>query len=148
MLKRQKENPIFSGGLEAKELKRWHLPLFLGVKPERMYFANDTKDDLEPLIEAGKLLQEYSFDMEKLRCYVLIGYKGDTFEKAEKRLKDTLRAGFMTNAMLFKNADGNYVVDDVEKWKRFQRIWFSPVIMWKRLNDKNNKDYIDLGGIN
>ena len=31
----------------------------------------------------------------RLRCYVLIGYKGDTFEKAQKRMGEAWRAGFM-----------------------------------------------------
>ena len=51
-----------------------------------MYFAYDTPDDYEPLVEAGRLLQAGGFERKshKACCYVLIGYWGDTMEAAEK----------------------------------------------------------------
>jgi hypothetical protein len=59
-----------------------------------------------------------------MRCYNLIGYPGDTFEKALKRLEQTWRAGFMPMAMLYRNDKGSY---DIE-WRRFQRQWANPII--------------------
>ena len=58
MLKQQPETPVFTGGLEARLLKSWHVDLLRTVKPKRMYFAYDTPDDYEPLIQAGQLLRE------------------------------------------------------------------------------------------
>ena len=88
MLGRQKERPVFSGGLEAKLLKPWHVQLLQKVKPKEMFFDYDTPDDLDPLIIAGKMLNEAGFTLRsrKAFCYVLIGYKGDTIDKAEKRI--------------------------------------------------------------
>jgi hypothetical protein len=90
MLKRQSETPVFTGGLEAKLLKSWHVDLLREVKPKRMYFAYDTPDDYEPLLQAGKLLRDGGItkSSQSARCYVLIGYDGDTMEKAEKRLRE------------------------------------------------------------
>lgn len=59
-----------------------------------------------------------------LRCYVLIGYKGDTIEKAEARMKQTFEAGFMPMAMLFRDKKGDYS----QNWKQFQRQWANPII--------------------
>jgi len=126
MLMRQERKPRFTGGLEAKILKPWHCEELKKLSPERMYFAYDTADDYEPLVDAGKKLKAVGFTEEShvMSCYVLIGYKGDTFEKAERRIHKTIDAGFMPFAMLYRNDDG------VEKpfWKSFQREWCSPII--------------------
>jgi hypothetical protein len=57
-------------------------------------------------------------------CYVLVGYKNDTQEKAEKRLFDTARAGFLPYAMVFINEDGF----KPDGWGDFQRKWTLPRI--------------------
>jgi hypothetical protein len=127
MLKKQKERPIFTGGLEAKLLKPWHIELLREVRVRRMYFAYDTGDDLEPLIAAGKLLLEYGITRKsrKASCYVLIGYEGDTFEQAETRLRQAWTAGFLPYAMLYRDGGGE---TDAE-WRRFQRQWVRPMII-------------------
>lgn len=124
MLMRQTKRPVLSGGLEAKRLRTWHVELMRSAKVSRMYFAYDTPDDLEPLIEAGKMLRENGISAASHRagCYVLIGYRGDTFDKAEKRLNETIQTGFMPYAMLYRDQDGN--VSD--EWRRFQREWVRP----------------------
>ena len=127
MLKRQKEKPEFTGGLEAKILKPWHAEKLRELKTARMYFAYDTPDDYEPLVYAGRLLLDAGFKVSSHTacCYVLIGYQGDTFEKAEKRLNDTIKAGFMPYAMLYKDEVGNVN----ETWAGYQREWLRPRIV-------------------
>ena len=102
MLARQSDRPVFSGGLEARLLKSWHVDLIRDVKTQRLYCAYDTRDDFEPLVTAGRLFQNGGIvrTSRRLYCYVLIGYPGDTFDKAEKRLRDTWAAGFVPYAML------------------------------------------------
>jgi hypothetical protein len=124
MLAQQKERPIFSGGLESKKLKKWHVEELLKVRPKQMFFAYDTPDDREPLFEAGNLLLENGFNRQSqnLRAYVLVGYKGDTFEAAEKRLNECMEAGFMPFAMLYRDQTG--VRDPA--WIRFTWPWKRP----------------------
>lgn len=76
---------------------------------------------------AGKLLKEanFTFANRKARAYVLIGYPNDSLEFAEKRLIDTVKAGFMPHAMLYK-ADNFYPTRD---WKKLQRMWARPAII-------------------
>ena len=133
MLDRQPERPIFSGGLEAKLLRPWHAELIHKVGTHHMFFAYDTPDDYEPLLAAGRMLQDVGYTMEShaLRAYVLIGYRGDTLEKAERRLMDTLRAGFWPMAMLFKDEAGH---EDPE-WRRFQGQWVRPAELHAKLRD-------------
>lgn len=133
MLKRQPVRPKFTGGLEAKELKSWHCDLLREVKAQRMYFAYDTPDDYEPLVEAGKMLRNAGITPQShiAACYTLIGYKGDTFENAKKRLDQTIKAGFMPYAMLYRDKNGEVK----EEWKRFQREWLRPEIVSKKFSE-------------
>lgn len=121
MLKRQPEKAQFSGGLEAKLLKPWHVEYLSEIKPRSMYFAYDTPDDYEPLLAAGRMLQDAGFkpSNHQMYCYVLIGYPKDTFDKAEQRCTEVVRAGFLPYAMLWKNDKG----EEDKKWRRFQREW-------------------------
>ena len=137
MLKRQPVRPKFTGGLEAKELKPWHCDLLREAKAQRMYFAYDTPDDYEPLVSAGKMLRDAGITPQShvASCYNLIGYKGDTFEKAQKRLEDTINAGFMPYAMLYRDNSGN--VD--KQWQRFQREWLRPAIVSHKFGEVWNR---------
>lgn len=130
MLGKQKEHAIFSGGLEARLLKPWHAEKLREIKTARLYMAYDTPDDYEPLVAAGKMLQGVGYDFASRVpcCYVLIGYKGDTFEKAEKRLNETVNAGFVPYAMLYRDEEGKV---DYE-WQKFQRLWVRPAIIAAR----------------
>lgn len=131
MLGQQKRRAEFTGGLEAALLKPWHVELMRQVKARVMWFAYDTPDDYEPLVEAGRMLWDagWTFSGRPLRCYVLIGHPRDTFDAAEKRLQDTITAGFVPMAMLWRNEAGE---TDAE-WRRFQREWARPALMARRL---------------
>ena len=136
MLMKQDTPPVFTGGLEARLLRPWHVDLMRKAKTRRMYFAYDTPDDYEPLVVAGEMLREGGFSKasHSAVCYVLIGYPGDTMEAAEMRLFDTWNAGFLPFAMLYRNEAGEV---DVE-WKRFQRLWVRPEIICRRMRDSQN----------
>jgi len=123
MLARQPQRPIFSGGLESRKLKIWHVEELLKLKPKQMFFAYDTPDDRDPLFNAGKLLLENGFNRktQNLRCYVLVGYPGDTFEAAEKRLYDTMAAGFLPFAMNKKILSINYKMNTLRVLKKLLR---------------------------
>jgi hypothetical protein len=135
MLTRQPERVQFTGGLEAARLQPWHVEALRALKPKQIFFAYDTADDLEPLRVSGRALLAAGFTTAShvLRAYVLIGYPRDTFEAAEKRLQETLDAGFLPMAMLYRDAAGGR--DPV--WARFQRTWARPAIAavgaWDRL---------------
>ena len=131
MLMRQKERPSFTGGLEARLLRPWHVELLRASKAKRMFFAYDTEDDYEPLIEAGRLLRRGGITQTSHRaaCYVLIGYPGDTMDAAEKRLLDAYRAGFWPFAMLYRDEKGK----QKHEWHKFQWMWVRPQMIYHRL---------------
>ena len=133
MLARQKNRPIFSGGLEARKLQKWHVEELLILKPEKIFVAYDTPDDRDPLFEAGKLFLDNGFSRksQSLRCYVLIGYPGDTFEKAEKRLNEAMQAGFIPFAMPYRDYTGKRD----EQWIKFSWPWMRPAAMSKKYRE-------------
>ena len=136
MLKLQNHRIEFTGGFEAKRFKEWHIDELLKIKLEQLFFAYDTPDDYEPLINVSKMLKSAGLKRNgshDIRCYVLIGYPNDTIEKAEKRIKQTIKAGFFPFAMRYRDKDG--VLLKERKWNLFQREWANPKII--AVNYKN-----------
>jgi hypothetical protein len=137
MLNRQPYRPRFTGGLESALLTPGMATRLRELRPEAMFFAYDRPVELEPLVEAGKMLLDTGFtrSSHELRCYVLIGYdKRDTFDRCIKRFGEAYRAGFLPMAMLYRNQRGEYTKD----WKGFQREWANPII-----TAANCKKYFD-----
>lgn len=109
-------------------LTDWHIDLMANLKPRpTLYFANDTPNDYEPLVVAGRKLLTAGFTREshRLRCYVLIGWPKDTMPAAEIRLLQTVEAGFTPFAMLWRNNRG----ETDAQWRAFQRRWARPAII-------------------
>ena len=129
--KKKYKKPVeFTGGLEAARLKPWHVEKLRELRPQQMFFAYDTPDDLEPLVQAGRLLEDAGWTVfpnggRSLRCYVLCGYPKDTIMLAEKRMHETIAAGFMPMAMLYRDSNGKRSYD----WMKWQRLWARPAIM-------------------
>ena len=134
MLKRQKERARFVGGLEAKILKPWHCELISNLKPKEMFFAYDTPDDREPFIQAMRMLDEYNVPRSSRYCYSLCGYAGDTFDKAEARMREIWQYGATPFAMLYRNESGTTSAD----WRKFQRQFARPAISHSILKGKTN----------
>lgn len=133
MLRNQPMPVEFTGGLEAKRLEPWMASAMAELGIKQMFFAYDTPDDYEPLVRAGKYLVEYGHfkthpHSHALRAYVLIGDPKDRIEDAEKRMKDTMLAGFTPMAMLYKDETGK----QDKEWRKFQREWARPAIIYAR----------------
>ena len=125
--KKYKKSIEFTGGLEAARLKLWHVDLLRELRPKQMFFAYDTPDDLESLRCAGKMLLDagWTTASHTLRAYVLCGYPHDTLDAAEKRMHETVDAGFVPMAMLYRDKAGAHDL----VWKRWQRQWARPAII-------------------
>ncbi len=134
MLGRQKRRPIFTGGLEARKLTVWRAKRLFDLNPEYMFFAYDSPRDLGYLHLASKTLIEAGFKRRKMRCYVLIGYPGDTVRDAENRLDDCWDAGYLPMAMLFREGSGQR--DPV--WQKFQREWVRPAIVKSKCSHRRD----------
>lgn len=133
MLGRQKEKAVFSGGLEPALLQPWQAELLRSINPKTMYTAYDTRDDYEAIVQMADILWDAGFTptQRKIKCYCLCGYDGDTFEDAEKRMKQIMDVGFLPFAMLYRDEGGQTKQD----WRRFQREWANSFIVGKKFSE-------------
>jgi hypothetical protein len=133
MLRGQARRVAFTGGLEALALRDYHVDLLAALRPRpACFFAYDPGDEFETLaVAAGKMLAAgFTAASHRLRCYVLIGYPGDTLPAAESRLVSIKSLGFTPMAMLWRpgtpreerRAPGY-------EWRGFQRQWARPAII-------------------
>lgn len=133
MLKRQNKAAVFSGGFEAKRFREWHINLLKQIKVERIYFSYDMPADFEPLVIASKILKRAEIikpTSHVARCYVLIGYLSDNPIRAEKRLTDVMKLGFMPMSMLYHDKGNPYE----KEWKLFHREWANPIIVGYKMS--------------
>lgn len=132
MLGRQKERVLFTGGMEARRLKPWHIELFKQIRPKRIFFAYDTPDDWKPLVEAGRMFHRAEYGSRSiLHAYVLIGFPGDTFDAAERRLRRTMSMNICPMAMLYRDHEGK----TTREWRRFQTAWARPAAIFATNRD-------------
>jgi hypothetical protein len=126
MLKRQKDRIRFTGGIEARLVNPWIASLLRSAKPKALYCANDRPGDIEHLRNAAEHLLTAGFTKAShvLSAYVLCGFKGDTLDAAEQRMRETWDAGFVPYAMLYRDARG----ETSPEWRAFQRAWVRPQI--------------------
>ncbi len=133
MLSRQGRRIHFTGGLEALSLQDYQVDLLASLKPQPVcFFAYDPGDEYETLVSAARRLIAAGFKTRghRLQSYCLIGYPFDTFEKAEKRLRDLLRIGFTPYAMLWEpDKPSAEKWRPAPEWRRFQRMWLRPAII-------------------
>lgn len=127
MLGRQKTKAEFTGGLEAKLLKKWQAKRMKTIKTKQAFFAYDTEDDFEPLAQATKMMLDAGFTKasHSLRCYVLVGYPKDTFDLAEFRMKQVCGLGLTPMGMLWRDRVGTVG----NEWRQWQRKWARPAII-------------------
>ena len=137
MLARQRRRVEFTGGLEAAALQDYQVGLLAGLKPRpNCFFAYDPGDPFETLKSAAERMLNAGFTAEshRLRVYVLIGYPKDTFDAAEKRLRDMVAIGFTPHAMLWQpETPSAERYRPSPEWRAFQRRWARPAIIHARM---------------
>ena len=125
MLRTQKKID-FAGGLDCRLLKDWMIEELRGLRIDQLWLAYDNENYKNDLKEAAWKLKKY-FSRNKLRCYVLIGFEGDTLGKAEERLRETWRFGFLPFAMLYQPRQ--YTKDWYNLQRNFSRAAITKAIM-------------------
>ena len=130
MLDRQKGPVMFRGGLEARLLTDWFVNQIADIGFKQAFFAYDKPGDKEPLVSALEKMRTAGFSRNKICCYVLVGYRGDTQEKAEKRLGWVKTQDATPFAMYCRSGDSDKVIP--HEWARFVRSWSRPAAIWSR----------------
>lgn len=121
MLRGQNRRCCFNGGLDSSFLQDWHVDLFRSVKLDELWFACDTPQGLPRLERVAKMLEGIS--IEKRRCYVLMGFDGETIVEANERVTAVYEMGFLPFAQLYRDDTPRQWSRD---WKDLQRFWSRP----------------------
>jgi len=134
MLKTQK-HINFSGGFESARVTDEIVEELRGLRIYQIWLAYDHPNAERSLNQAVNRLSKY-FKRDKIRCYVLIGYEGDTLERAENRLRKAWEIGTLPFAMRYRTPDpswnGTYLFKE-RSWNLLARQWTRPAII-KSLN--------------
>ncbi len=121
MLRHQTEPARFSGGLDARLFMPWHVELLKSIRFKFAWFACDYPGAEQDLERVADLMGD--FHRQQRRCYVLIGFGGESIRKAERRLRRVFQMGFDPMAMLYRGEDARVWPQD---WRRLQRTWSRP----------------------
>jgi hypothetical protein len=137
MLARQKEPATFSGGLDARLLKPWHVDYLKSIRLDQMFLACDSPEAIQDLERCEDLLSHFS--REKKRCYVLIGFNGESLSQAERRLEAVYNLDFLPFAMLYRDASASDRY--LPEWAGLVKKWRRPAAYkahMKRLHTRNS----------
>lgn len=129
MLRRQKQAAIFSGGIDTTLLQSWHKELIDSIRLKELWVACDSMVGIPNLERAAVILED--IPAYKRRCYVMIGFNGETLKMAENRLKRVRELGFYPFCQLYQG-DKRKVYSD--EWKTLNRFWNRPAIYNSRQN--------------
>lgn len=136
MLRRQGRRVEFTGGLEALALQDYQVDLLASLRPRpNMFFAYDPGDAFETLESAARRLLDVGFTVasHRMRVYVLIGFPKDTFDAADRRLRQMTSLGFTPHAMLWlPEMPSQEKYRPASEWRTFQRRWARPAIIHAR----------------
>lgn len=124
MLRKQRKASIFKGGLDATLLQKWHRELFDSIKIKELWFACDNSKAIKNLERIAPILK--GIPKNKLRCYALIGFQKESLEKAEKRLINIYKLGFLPFAQVYRGLDFRNNTDPA--WGKLARKWSRPAI--------------------
>lgn len=133
----------FSGGLEASRVTDEISERLRGLNIKQLFLAYDDQSRLGDLKKAVNILSKY-FKREYIRCFVLIGFKeSDTITKARDRLIKAWEIGTIPFAMLYRNKEGSYPVQDIKQWRKLQKYWSRPAYIKKMAKNSFN-DTLDI----
>lgn len=137
MLSRQ-HSIRFSGGLEARRIKYETIDRLRSLRIKELWLSYDHDEAINNLIKATYLLKKY-FKRNQLRCYVLIGFDGDTLDKAEARLRKAWELGTLPFAMRYRTPKTNWkdsFLFNQREWNLFTRKWTRPAITKTMMKNK------------
>jgi len=131
MLGSQRRAAIFSGGLDARLITDSIADQLRGLRISQLFLACDTEGSLKPLRVATDKLKDLGRD--KLRCYVLLAYNGETIQQAEDRLIKVWEAGAMPFAQLYQPPERKKI-EYSKGWRDLARTWSRPAAMKARMS--------------
>jgi hypothetical protein len=113
----------FSGGIDPNCVDDWLVDELRSLRIHQIFLACDTDHGIRPLERAVKKLH---MSQNKVRCYVMLAYNGETMDKGVERLKQVYAAGAIPFAQLYQPPDE--YIEYSKEWRDLARAWSRPAI--------------------
>lgn len=123
MLSRQRRGAAFAGGIDARLVTDEFADELRGIRVSELFLAADTEASLRPLRAAVRRLTWLG--IEKLRCFVMVGFGGESIQQAEARLEAVWEAGAMPFCQLYQPPTEHRQAYSAE-WRKLQKAWSRP----------------------
>lgn len=123
MLRSQRHIQL-SGGLDTQLITDEIADQIRGLRISQLFLACDTKSAIGSLRRAVKKLQ---MPRDKVRCYVLIAFNGETISEATERMEEVYNAGCLPFAQLYQPPDK--YINYSHEWRSLARTWSRPAAM-------------------
>ena len=122
MLRRQSERIRLTGGLDACLFNERHVELLKSIHIQTVFFAYDAAG-IEPHL--CRVVEMLGWIPEKRRrCYVLIGYPGDSLSDADRRLRWVYNIGFLPYPMVYRDDSAMSQAEAIDrKWVELKGWW-------------------------
>jgi len=114
----------FTGGLDARLLTGAIAEDMRGLRIQQVFFAADTRESLRYL---GKAVAKLALPRDRVRCYVLLAFNGETISDATERLEAVWDIGAMPFAQLYQPPD--CYIRYPKEWRDLARTWSRPAAM-------------------
>lgn len=119
----------FAGGLQADLITEWIGQELSKLNIRHLWLSYDRDGDPIKISRAVRILHKFGFKRDQIRCYVLIGYKGDSILEASVRLTHAWSLGTLPFAMRYrkpsKKFDNSFVYTD-RAWNELTTKWSNP----------------------
>ncbi len=99
-------------------LRGWHVKEFESMRVRHLWFACDEPATMRHIERVADIMSDFK-DWQK-RCYVLIGFDGETISEAEHRLNRVFELGYLPFAQLYQ---GEKKTPWTREWDALQRKW-------------------------
>jgi hypothetical protein len=124
MLARQSKAAVFAGGIDARLVTDEIAAEFRGLRISELFLACDSEAGIPVLQRAAERLAWLG--IEKLRCFVLVGYGDDTPEAALRRLEAVWQVGVMPFAQFYRPPTAERRVAVPAEWRALVHTWSRP----------------------
>lgn len=131
----QKKPIEFAGGLDGHFLSTWHIDWFKKLRVHQFWFAYDHSTSFKRLEKIKDLMSD--FPERKKRCYVMIGFDGESIRDAETRLEKVYSMGFLPFSQLYQ---GEEWIKYPKEWKKLNRKWSRPAAYRLQRRDDDKED--------
>jgi len=135
MLEAQPRAARFTGGIDARLCEPWFARRLGRMRVQILYTAYDQPGQRPHVERTVRMLREAGLTQRQVGCYVLVGYEGDTRERAEARLQWVFETGGTPFAMYFRPPeDRRRRIPPA--WSRLVRRWTRPAVIFSARRDE------------